>query len=458
MRWRLGVEYASRTELFSRALIRQQFGQYEGSVSKVVACVGFLVHFYMAAGLVRCARNSVLFRHLAFTSWSAGASGGTSIAMLYATLAGLTENTDGRLHWTFCTEALPTQLRTPLTEVLHVQLALGSVLAKEEPLPDWNTLTGTPGENEQLLRLKLYRSIVAISESMDRAPQYLYTRHSEAQGVMRQILNGCLALAAFWQGKLEESIEAAHRTIHNILSVDRDILGVWQLFSNAFAVQIAIAFVHRELFKVGMAHIAEAGMGFPITHRILTRLSEQFTHAEQEAARFQLIGNTGYAFPHPGASGSGFSSGGLSHPTSPVISGSSHSSSNPSNSGIGLNGMPNLPSAPHLSFHSSVGMGNGMLQSSSPLSSMPSSPITPLTPLPLHLAGQQQMQTQTSGGSFSSTGNSWQSSPYSPLSNHPSSPADSHLHYLAASFNDPQNSISMRNTQPSSPSFFSGHK
>lgn len=353
MRWKLGVEYAGRTDLFARALVRNQFGQYEGSVSKVVACVGFLVHFYVGAGLMRCARNSALFRHLGFTSWATMPAGGTSVAMIYATLAGLTESATGRLHWTFCTEALQIQHRSPLTEVLHVQMALGCCLAKEDPIPDWTTLTATASEEENVLRGKLYRSIIAISESIEHAPQYLYTRHAEAQAVLRQIMNGARALAAFWQGKLEEALEFATRTIHKILSIDRDILSVWTLVSNAYAVQIAIVFLNRELFKLGMSYIAEAGMGFPVTHRILSRLSEQFTHAEQESSRYQLMGHTAsYPFQLPGLSPSSAPSGLLaSAPSTPV----NHSSPLAS------------PSSPHALSHINMG-------------SFPSSPVHGWTP------------------------------------------------------------------------------
>lgn len=354
MRWKLAVEYAGRTELFARALVRNQFGQYEGSVSKVVACVGFLVHFYVGAGLMRAARNSSLFRHLGFTSWSTMPTGGTSVAMIYATMAGLTESTEGRLHWTYCTEALPIQHRSPLTEVLHVQMALGSCISKEDPIPDWDTLTGTAPELEAMLRGKLYRSIIAISDSIEHAPQYLYTRHAQAQAVLRQILNGSRALAAFWQGKLEEALEYATRTIHNILNIDRDILGVWALISNAYAVQISIVFVNRELFKLGMSYIAEAGLGFPVTHRILTRLSEQFSHAESEATRYQMIGNSAFAFPLSGMSpGSASSLGSIlsSGPSSPL--------------GMVSTPLSPSPSSPHAMSH---------LTASSP-GAFPSSPI-----------------------------------------------------------------------------------
>lgn len=420
MRWKLGLEYACRTELFATALVRNQFGQYEGSVSKVVACVGFLVHFYVAAGLMRCARSSSLFRHLGFASWSTMPTGGTSVAMIYATMAGLTESSGGRLHWTFCTEALPIQHRSPLTEVLHVQMALGCCLSKDDPIPDWATLTGSPEEPESVLRGRLYRSIIAISDSIEHAPQFLYTRHAQAQAVLRQILNGCRALAAFWQGKLEESLEYATRTIHNILTVDRDILGVWVLIANSFAVQIAIVFVNRELFKLGMSYIAEAGLGFPITHRLLTRLSEQFTHAEHESTRYQMIGNSTYAFPLSGMSPTGASLLGSS-PTSPGnLSSPLASPSSPHALSHLTSGTGSYPSSPVTlsgAAHSWSGMANAANSFSTPMLVSGSSPINSNA-----LGSASGAPNQ--GGSFAS--HMLSGVPFTPMN--PQSPNDQLLH------------------------------
>lgn len=438
MRWKLGLEYACRTELFATALVRNQFGQYEGSVSKVVACVGFLVHFYVAAGLMRCARSSSLFRHLGFASWSTMPTGGTSVAMIYATMAGLTESAGGRLHWTFCTEALPIQHRSPLTEVLHVQMALGCCLSKEDPIPDWATLTGTPDEAESALRGRLYRSIIAISDSIEHAPQFLYTRHAQAQAVLRQILNGCRALAAFWQGKLEEALEYATRTIHNILSVDRDILGVWVLVANAFAIQIAIVFVNRELFKLGMSYVSEAGLGFPITHRLLTRLSEQFTHAEHESARYQMIGSSStYAFPFSGMSsthggGSGMSSSSLlsaSSPSSPISGLASSPMASPSSPHSALSHLGSFPSSP-------VALGGSTHSWNNAANSFSAAPMLVSGSSPIHstvLGGATPGGVGQGSGLSSHMLSGGHFTPLSPMN--PQSPNDQLLHPNTTPFN-----------------------
>lgn len=351
MRWRLGVEYAGRTELIGRALVRGQVGSNESCVAKLVGCLGYLNYFYMCAGLVASARSSILLRHFLFTAWSEMPSGGTVISMLYASLGGVANCTEGRLHWLHCSESLPSYLRSPITEVLHMLFTIGDIFCRADPLPDWTMLTATAGESEMVFRQKLYDKCQAIELEIDTAPHYVYARQREAQAVLHQILVGCRAVTSYWLGKHDEAIHFAITSIHNAPKVDQEIIAPWQLFANAYAIQICIILMQRELYTAGLELFKRQASLLPIGRKLLERLNDMVAHADAEVARFHLIG-TMPALPfgspnipsHPSlgnghvgsASGGGLGSGGA---------GTSSSSHLPSSS--------SLPNAPH--------MGNGTI-------------------------------------------------------------------------------------------------
>lgn len=299
LRWRLGIEYAGRTDLIGRALLRAQVSVNESCVSKLVSCMGYLTHFYASAGLLSSARTGILQRYCFYTGWSTMPVG-TVVAMLYASMAGVANCTEGRLHWLQCSENLPEQLHSPMTEVLHLLFTIGDIFCRSEPLPDWTMLTTSPGEAEMMSRQRLYEKCQPIEDTIDTAPHYVFLRQRESQAVLHQIMNGCRALTAYWVGKHDEALTHAVRSIQNAHNVDQDIVLPWQLYANAYAIMVCIVLMQRDYYLLGMEHFLKQSSCLPMGKKMLERLYEMSNHADVEVSRFQLIGSVPTPFSSPG--------------------------------------------------------------------------------------------------------------------------------------------------------------
>jgi hypothetical protein len=255
--------------------------------------------------------------------------------MIFACMAGTTVSPEGRLHWTLCSEGLAPSMRSPLTEVLRTVISIGEIFARDEPLLDWTALTSPcPSDNEMVLRNKLWEGFDTIEASIGASTSYIYARHVETQAVLRQMLHGSKALTAFLLGKHEEALNSAILSIHNSPQVDRHILGPWQMFALGFSIQVSIALMHRDLYRMGMEAMRFLGTGHPAASKFLDRLTDQYSHAEAEMARFQLIGSALPLQPlqHPGLLYPGSATG-----ISASLNGGLHGGLNASGLSAGLN-------------------------------------------------------------------------------------------------------------------------
>lgn len=211
--------------------------------------------------------------------------------MLYSSLTGTSQSAETRLFWTNCSEVLPDHLRSPLTEVLRFITTLGEIYGREDPLLDWIQLTNPGTDTELAVRTKVYEAMDVAEAAIDTAPQYLYTRQDAAKACLHQMLYGCRALVSLLLGKHDEALSYTLRVVQNMRNVDPNILGIWQVYSNAFAIQVAVALMQRELYRTGMESLRRMAHLYPVGSRIIERLQEQYSHAETDMARYQMIGS-----------------------------------------------------------------------------------------------------------------------------------------------------------------------